>query len=116
MAAAAILCLAASCFAATPSQQKADREGLVDDSQGGGNSGGGAALATMAGEIISIKRSFNQIVIKDQNLRTEKTFTVKAEDIKSLKLGDTVEIKYKNGSNAAESITAAKPFQPSPGY
>ena len=116
LAVAAILCFAANCFAVTPSQQKADREALVGDDQGGGSSQAKAALITWTGEITSIKRSFNQVVIKDRNTHTEKTFTVKAEDLKSVKLGDNVEVKYKNGSNFVESITAANPQQPSPAY
>ncbi|MFA5339764.1 MAG: hypothetical protein WC317_06445 [Candidatus Omnitrophota bacterium] len=116
MAAAAILCLAASCFAVTPSQQKMEREALVGDDQSAGLSGEEAPLVTLAGEIVSIKRSLNKITVKDQNTSTEKEFTVKSEDIKSVKLGDTVEVKYKPGSGVADSITAAKPSQPSPAY
>ena len=116
---AAVLCLSANCFAVTPSQQKADREAIAADQgtgAGGGSSGGEAALATLTGEIVSIKRSSNQITVKDQNTLTEKEFTVKPTDLKSVKLGDSVEIKYKNGSNIAESITSAKSSKPSPGY
>ncbi len=116
MAAAAILCLAASCFAVSPSQQKAAREALVGDDQSAGISGEGAPLMTLSGEIVSIKRSFNQITVKDPNKLTERQFTVKPEEINSLRLGDTVEVKYKSDSSVAESITSAKPVQPSPGY
>ena len=106
---AAILCFAANCFAVTPSQQKADREALVGDDQSAGLSGEEAPLMTLAGEIVSIKRSLNKITVKNQNTSTEKEFTVKSEEIKSVNLGDNVEVKYKDGSNVAESITASNP-------
>ena len=114
MAVMAVLCFAANCFAVTPSQQKAEREATAAEQgtgAGGGNPDDKGALITWKGEITSIKRSFNQIVVKDPNTLTEKEFIVKPADIKSVKLGDSIEIKYKNGSNSAESITIAKPSQ-----
>lgn len=111
----AVLCFAANCSAVTPSQQKADREAMRPDDQGGGYTPSENIL-TWTGEIISIKRSLNQVTVEDQRTLSEKTFTAKPEDLKSFKLGDNVEIKYKITSDMAESITAAKAWQLSPGY
>jgi len=108
MAVIVVLCFAASCFAGqapSPEAQREVREKATTVDETAGQSGQqNRPLMIWTGKVVSTKKSFNQVIIKDPNRLTEKTFTLNPDVFKTIKLGDTVVAKYREGSSTIESI------------
>jgi len=63
------------------------------------------------GKIVSIDKTKNEIVVKDDKTGVERTIAAKSKIIASLKVGEEVKVTLKGGSNTAEKvkiITSAK--------
>ncbi len=63
-----------------------------------------AKTELIRGKIISIDTTKNEIVVKDNKAGVEKTIAVDPRVIASLKTGEEVRIRVKEGSNIAESV------------
>ncbi|HTZ11018.1 MAG TPA: hypothetical protein VMD04_01375 [Candidatus Margulisiibacteriota bacterium] len=64
----------------------------------------GMSAEVVRGKIISIDTAKNEIVVKENKTGTEKTIAVDPKVISSLKAGEEVKARLKEGTNSAESI------------
>jgi len=67
-----------------------------------------AKTEAFTGKIASIDATKNEIVVKDEKAKVEKTIAVDAKEIGKLKVGETVKVVLKVGTNTAEKITVVK--------
>jgi len=61
-------------------------------------------LEVVSGPIVSIDVVKKEIVVKDAKTGVEKTITVTKSRLRTLKVGETVEVILKAGSNTAEKV------------
>jgi len=59
------------------------------------------------GKIISIDEAKKEIVVKSTKTQKERTVTVTDEQLKQVKVGDSVKVTLQAGKNVAESIVIA---------
>ena len=59
------------------------------------------------GKIVSIDEAKSTIVVKSTKTQKEKTITVNAEQLKRVKVGDSVKVMLQAGKNVAETITVS---------
>jgi hypothetical protein len=97
----ALVCFTSVTFAASNSG-KPSQEPTVTASTESAN--------TILGKIVSIDKAKNEIVVKDQETKTDKTIMIEAKDLKLLKKGNVVKIVLAPGStDKAGSIEVVKP-------
>ncbi len=65
-------------------------------------------LEIFRGQIVSIDTSKNEIVLKNKKTGNEKTITVDAKLIPSLRVGEQVKVKINTQNNKAESVQEIK--------
>lgn len=67
-----------------------------------------AKTEVFTGKADSIDTTKNEIVVKDDKAKVEKTIVVDAKEIGKLKVGETVKVVLKVGTNTAEKIIVVK--------
>ena len=106
-----VLCFATAGFAAEkaaaakPAAEKATVEKAAPEKTATPEA---AKTEVFTGKIASIDTTKNEIVVKDEKAKVEKTIAVDAKEIGKLKVGKTVKVVLKVGTNTAEKITVVK--------
>lgn len=73
----------------------------------------GSTAATILGKIISLDKAKGEVVVKDQESKTDKTFVVEKKDLKMLKKGKLVKIVLAPGST--DKVGSIEVVKPEPG-
>jgi hypothetical protein len=96
-----LVCFTSMAFAASkPNKPSEDTKPAVSSTE---------SSNTIIGKIVSIDKAKNEIVVKDQESKTDKAIFVEAKDIKILKVGNLVKIVLAPGTtDKAGSIEIVK--------
>jgi hypothetical protein len=98
----ALICLTSISFAAEAAKPSLDTPTAKTEV--------GSSLETIMGKIVSINKAKSEIVVKDDESMTDKTFVVKKKDLNKLKKGKLVKVTLAPGStNKVGSIEIVKP-------
>ena len=67
-----------------------------------------AALEVVDGSVVSVDTANKQIVVLDEKTGQSRAFVVSQKAISSVKAGERVEVKFKDGTSTARSVTVLK--------
>jgi hypothetical protein len=73
-----------------------------------GTGKGKAKYETLHATVVSLNRTRQELVVKDNSNGDEIKFTILARDMKSLKEGDEVKIKFESNTRVIKNIRAEK--------
>ncbi len=104
---AVIMCFAATCQAAWW-DKKEEKTTTITTGKDAAKKTEQASVNVMKGLIISVNIPQNEIVVKDEKTLIDKVLIVKPDMYNSIKVGDTVEVKTKAGSNIVDNIKVTK--------
>jgi hypothetical protein len=101
----ALICLTTMSFAADAAKPSKDPATATTEV--------GSTASTILGKIVSLDKAKGEVVVKDQESKTDKTFVVEKKDLKMLKKGKLVKIVLAPGST--DKVGSIEVVKPEPG-